>query len=104
MSYKKIKPLRALFIGFGHVGQQIARILTRERDNFPGLASLDLKTIAIIGRSKGNLVNEKGGVDLRKALDEVEEMKTFSSSNPDRRDISALEAARSLDYDVLIEL
>ena len=104
MSYKKIKPLRALFIGFGHVGQQIARILTRERDNFPGLASLDLKTIAIIGRSKGNLVNEKEGVDLRKALDEVEEMKTFSSSNPDRRDISALEAARSLDYDVLIEL
>lgn len=98
------KPLKTLFIGFGNVGRQVARILTRERKDFPGLASLDLKVVGIIGRSKGSLVNEENGVDLRKALVEVESSGKFSPSNPARCDMSGTEAASTLDYDVLVEL
>lgn len=101
---KHTKTLKALFIGFGNVGQQIARILTREKNSFPGLAPLDLKVVGIIGRSKGSLVNEKGGVDLQKALEEVEELGNFSPSNPDITSMTGIEAARTLDYDVLVEL
>lgn len=98
------RPLKTLFIGFGNVGQQLARILTRERNSFPGLSALDLKIIGIIGRSKGSLVNEKDGIDLQKALEEVEESGTFSPSNPDKILINGIEAARTLNYDVLVEL
>jgi homoserine dehydrogenase len=101
---QNMRPLKTLFIGFGNVGQQLARILTRERNSFPGLAPLDLKVVGIIGRSKGNLVNEENGVDLRKALEEVESSGILSPSDPDRCDMSGTKAASTLDYDVLIEL
>jgi homoserine dehydrogenase len=101
---QNMRPLKTLFIGFGNVGQQLARILTRERNSFPGLAPLDLKVVGIIGRSKGSLVNEENGVDLRKALEEVESSGILSPSDPDRCDMSGTKAASTLDYDVLIEL
>ncbi|MBN1334050.1 MAG: homoserine dehydrogenase [Synergistales bacterium] len=98
------RKLKVLLIGFGNVGRQLAKILTRERDHFPGLSPLELKFVAIIGRSKGSLVNQDKGIDLHKALEEVENHGTFDPANPDRTDMTGLEAAASLDYDVLIEL
>jgi len=98
------KQLKVLLIGFGNVGRQVAKILTRERDRFPGLAPLDLKFVGIIGKSKGSLVNQDNGIDLQRALEEVEDHGTFDPANPDSKDMTGLEAAASLDYDVLIEL
>lgn len=98
------RQMKVLLIGFGNVGRQVAKILTRERDRFPALAPLNLKFVGIIGRSKGSLVNQDKGIDLQTALEEVEKHGAFHPSNPDRTDMTGLEAAASLDYDVLIEL
>ncbi len=96
--------MRALFIGFGNVGKTIARILTVERSRFPGMSPLDgLVPIGIVTRRGGSLV-DPDGVDLRLALEEMESKGRFPKELPGYVDISGEDAARDLDYDVIVEL
>ncbi len=96
--------MRALFIGFGNVGRTIARILTLERSRFPGMSPLDdLVPVAIVTRRGGSLVDTKG-IDLRLALEEMDSRGRFPEGHPGYTDITGVEAAGSLDYDVIVEL
>jgi homoserine dehydrogenase len=100
---EKSATLRALFIGFGNVGREMARILTVDRDDHPGLADLDLSVVGITTATRGGLAS-LDGVDLERALQEAADAPQFSPDNPDRAEIESLQAARELDYDVLVEL
>ncbi|HAL57499.1 MAG TPA: homoserine dehydrogenase [Bacteroidetes bacterium] len=97
------RQLRALFIGFGNVGQKVAEILFLERERFPNLRDLDLSVVGIVTKTHGALVNNNG-VDVVKALREIRELGRFSWTNFELVSISGLDAARQLEYDVLVEL
>lgn len=95
--------MRALFIGFGNVGRRVASLLTRERHRFPGLQGLDIKPVGIVTRSRGALVNP-GGVDFEEALSAIERQGKLHGDSPAYTETAAIDAAKSLDYDVLVEL
>ncbi len=97
------KPVRALFVGFGNVGQKVAEILFLERERHPNVRSLDLRVVGIVTKSRGSLVNNNG-VDVVKALQEIREGGRFSWTNFELTNIKGLDAVRQLDYDVLVEL
>lgn len=94
---------RALIVGFGHVGQKLAEILFLEKEKFLRLSGLDLKVIGIITRNHGCLVNTDG-LDMPRVLGEIGKKGHFSAKNPDYRFLSALQAVKELEYDVLIEI
>lgn len=100
---KSTKPLRALFVGFGNVGQKVAEILFVERDQHSGVHGLDLSVVGIITKSRGSLVNHNG-VDIVKGLKEIRDDGRFSWTNFELTNLTGLDAVRQLDYDVLIEL
>ena len=95
--------MKALFVGFGNVGQKIAEILLIERTKHPGVHSLDLSIIGLVTRSRGSLVNNNG-VDCVKALQEMHELGRFSWTNFELTSIKGPEAVQQLEYDVLVEL
>ena len=95
-------PLKLLFVGFGNVGREMARILVRKAD-YPGLADLDVSVVGITTGSRKALANEQG-VDLARALAELKEEGRFTPRNPDYSELDSLGAAETLDYDVLVEM
>lgn len=91
-------PLRVVFVGFGHVARRMAAMLTEERAAFPGLADLELRTVAIFTGSHGALV-EPSGIDLARALKMMRGNGHFPPAQ-----LTVQEALQTLDYDVLVEL
>ncbi len=57
--------MKALFVGFGNVGQKVAEVLFIERDKHPNLQGLDLSIVGIVTKSRGSLVNNNG-IDVAK--------------------------------------
>ncbi len=96
-------PLRALFIGFGHVGRRVAAILGRERSGYPGLAEFDLQVMGIVTRHGGSLA-DPAGVDLDRAEAEMSRDGAFAADHPARVVLDGPTAVATLDYDVLVEL
>ncbi|HRV70755.1 MAG TPA: homoserine dehydrogenase [Thermovirgaceae bacterium] len=96
--------MKALFIGFGNVGRTIAKILSTEKDLFPGMSRLaGLMPIGIITRSRGSVV-DPCGIDFSLALENFGREGSFSEGIPGFTRISGEEASSVLDYDVLVEL
>lgn len=95
--------MKALFVGFGNVGQKVAEILFVERDIHPRLHDLRLSVVGIITKSRGSVVNHNG-VDVVKALKEIRDGGRFSWANFELTSLNAFDAVRQLDYDVLVEL
>ncbi|MCF7936603.1 MAG: homoserine dehydrogenase [Synergistales bacterium] len=94
--------MHALIIGFGNVGKTMARILTDERERFPGLAGLDLTPAAIVTKNHGAVANPDG-IALAEAYHSYLDADGFTE-HPDAARMTALEAAQTLEYDVLVEL
>lgn len=92
------KPLRAILVGFGNVGQRLAAMLTEERHLFPGLDELHLEPVAIFTGRHGGLL-DAAGIDLGQALTEFQENSCFPTAP-----LTVMQALQTLDYDVLVEL
>ncbi|MDL2263258.1 homoserine dehydrogenase [Synergistaceae bacterium OttesenSCG-928-I11] len=90
---------RALMIGFGSVGRALARMICGKRERLAGLG-FDFQLVGVFTRTKGSLV-DPDGLDLEKMLSDVEAHEKFTGPSTD---MTPLEACRTLDYDVLIEL
>ncbi len=95
-------PLRALLVGFGHVGRAVADVLAWPA-RYPGLAGLDLAIVGIVTGSHGALVDPRG-LDLARVLDEWRRQGRFTAAHPAHVSTTALDAVRGLDYDVMVEL
>ena len=95
-------PLRLLLAGFGNVGRTLAEIL-RDRDGYPGLAGLEVSVVGITTASHGALTNPRG-IDLARVLTELPAAGRFTGSAPGFAEPPTLDAIRTLDYDVLVEL
>ncbi|MGB5295880.1 MAG: homoserine dehydrogenase [Thermoanaerobaculia bacterium] len=103
MDSSRRPPLRVLLLGCGNVGRGLVRVLTVERDRYPGLEGLDIQIVGISTGTRGAVASDSG-VDLVRALAELEGGGHFSNQNPDRVESDSLQLARELDYDVLVEL
>lgn len=90
-------PLRLLLAGFGNVGRTLAEIL-RDRDRYPGLAGLAVALVGITTGSHG-AVADPGGLDPGAVLAALAADGRLAGDAP-----GTLQAIRSLDYDVLVEL
>ena len=95
--------MKLLFVGFGNVARKAVEILTLERERFPGLTDLNVEAAGVFTRTRGALACA-GGVPLVDVLEELARHGHFSQRHPSFTDISPLEACRTLDYDVLVEL
>ncbi len=93
--------MRALFLGFGNVGRRVAEILA-DRGPYPGLAGLDVAVVGIVTGAHGGLANPRG-IDLAGALAHRAAKGGFAG-HPDASTLGPVEAARTLDYDVLVEM
>ena len=98
MNKKQPRPLRAVFVGFGHVAQRMAAMLTEERKCFSGLQELDLRPVAIFTRRRGALM-EPTGIGLARALEDFRSNGCFPDAS-----MPVMKALQELDYDVLVEL
>lgn len=93
--------MRVLFIGFGNVAKETARILT-EKECYPGL-DLDPVVVGIFTQRHGGIENTEG-VDLKKILSNLKERNSLVGEENELSALTPLEAAQKLDYDVLVEL
>ena len=91
-------PLRLLLVGFGNVGRTLVEVL-RDRDRYPGLVGLDVAVVGITTAAHGARFDPRG-IDPATALaDRAAGRLGGEAAAP-----TTLDAVRTLDYDVLVEL
>ena len=100
---RRAVPLRILLLGCGNVGRGLVRVLSVERDRYPGLAGLESRIVGIVTATRGAVASESG-VDPVRALSELEAGGHFSNQNSEAARLDSMQAVRELDYDVLVEL
>ena len=109
MTARRPRPLRALWLGFGNIGQAAADILAR-RDDYPGLADLDVAVVGIVTRTHGTALAPRGldlaprGLDLAAVLSHWRAHGRLPEARHRASVRDARDAVRSLDYDVLVEM
>jgi len=94
--------MKALVIGFGHVGQKIAEIVI-DKKSYPGLVSLDLSITGIFTKTRGALT-DPSGIYIPDAIQQIRDEGHFNSNNPQNTDHSPVWAIQHLDYNLLLEL
>jgi len=95
--------LKLGLIGFGNVGQELARVLIEKEEDWAKNNNCTFKVTAITTLSKGSLVNETGIV-LNRALADLAEAGRFNDKNPDLASINPLELTQLDVVDVVIEI
>ena len=93
--------MRVLFIGFGNVAKEMARIFIN-RHLYPKL-DFSPAVIGIFTGSHGGIENNNG-IDLADVLRNLKENKTLTADRNGLSELTPLEAVQKLDYDVLVEL
>ena len=95
--------LRLAIIGYGNVGREFARMLTRKREWLIKDKGLDIEVLAISTRSKGSLLSDRA-LDLGKAEDELERNGHLRGYGRESTDLSPLDIIDNCDADVMVEL
>jgi len=93
--------MRILFIGFGNVAKETVRILA-EKELYPRL-ELDPTIVGVFTQRHGGVENTDG-IDIKSLLSNLKERDSLVLEENELSSLSPLEAARKLDYDVLVEL
>ncbi len=89
------KKLKLCIIGFGNSAKEFCRLIMEKE--------LPVIVTGISTRSKGALLC-KDGIDVYRALKEVEELGEFSKDNPSKVDMNSLDIIKNSKADVMIEL
>ena len=95
--------LRLAIIGFGHVGQEFARLLLIKRAWLLKSRGLDVEVVAISTRSKGSLMSERG-LDLDRVLKELETKGDLRGYPDSHTDLTPLEIISKTVADMTVEL
>ncbi len=93
--------MKILFIGFGNVAKEMARIFT-EKNLYPAL-DISPEVIGIFTGRHGGLENSEG-IGLNTVLAELRQNNRLAADESELSPLTPLEAAEKLDYDVLVEL
>ena len=94
--------MKALFIGFGNVGQRMAEMLFLKEQNLPQFDFPELKITGIITQSRGALL-DPDGIDMKEALLEIQKNGHFKNHKNYTEQLTE-QALREWPYDVLVEL
>ncbi len=97
------KKFKIAMLGFGNAGQAFAKLLMDKHDEIIDKYKSDIKVVAISTNSRGSIVNE-AGIDLNSALSDIENLKHFNEKREDYSSLNSMEIAKTVDYDVIIEL
>lgn len=95
--------IKIAILGFGNVGQAFAKLLIKKRPDIINKLGCDVLVTAISTKSKGCLVNNNG-IRLEKALEDIKKYSAFDRLSNEYSELSPMEVAEKIDYDVLIEL
>ena len=99
----RMRELKIAMLGFGNAGRAFARLLLEKQENIRNEYSCIVKVAAIATGSRGSLVNDKG-VDLEKALRDMENLNRFDTESSEFSGMTAMDIAMQANYDVLMEL
>jgi len=95
--------IKIAILGFGNVGRAFVKLLTEKEEEIFNKFNLNVDVVAISTRTKGCLVNENG-IDLAGVLDKFKNFNHFDKGISDYKEMSSMEIAEGLDYDILFEL
>lgn len=98
-----MKEMRLIMLGFGDAGRAFARLIEEKKKEISEEYGYIIKVVAVTTKSRGSLFNEKG-IELLRAVKEIEKMGIFNKEDESFSEISSLEAVSSVDYDVMVEL
>ena len=90
-------------LGFGSAGQAFAKLLLHKQRELRIQYDCSISVIAITTGSRGTLLNDRG-IDLERAIWEMEHLNRFDTAGPDYSQKVSMEVANDFEYDVLIEL
>ncbi|MFU8794117.1 MAG: homoserine dehydrogenase [Dethiobacteria bacterium] len=95
--------IRLALIGFGSVGREFCRIIRERGSEWEDKFGCSFPITAITTASRGSLINPEG-IDISRALEEITSYGRFREENPDRSDITSMEAAALDSNDVVVEI
>jgi homoserine dehydrogenase len=90
------------FIGFGTVGQGLAKILVDKKDLLKQKHNFEFNLVAVSDIKKGTVLNESG-LNLRKLLQLVQKTGTIKDYESARKGLSSVEVIEKSNADVIIE-
>jgi homoserine dehydrogenase len=97
------REFKIALLGFGNAGKAFAALLWDKLEEIRKNYRCSVLVTAIATGSRGCLINENG-LDLTRALNEIQERGHFAAENPDASTFTSLEIAEKAVYDILIEL
>jgi len=92
-----MKTIKASIIGFGSIGQGVARVLLAKKD-YLNKEGIDIKVVAVTD-SKGSVIDENG-LDLEKCLATKAKKKTVAENIG----MTGLDVITQVDHDLVIEV
>lgn len=98
-----VKDIKIAILGFGNVGKAFVKLLLQKHEEIIEKYNCNVKVVAISTNSKGCLVNENG-IDLNRALTDVEKLNHFDKNSNDYIVTNSMEIAKTVHYDILFEL
>ena len=94
--------MRIILVGFGVVGQSLARILLQRRPELVRSYGFNPKVVAVV--DKGGAAVNLRGLDLEEILSLKVKEGTVAASRDGRPDLSALEVIESVEAEVMVEV
>ncbi len=98
-----MKELKLCLIGFGNAGREFCRLLLQKQNEIEEVYGYNVLITDITTKSRGTLSNDKG-IDLPRALKEVDTEGKFADDNPDIVHRNSIQSIRESQADVLVEL
>ncbi len=98
-----MKTLKIAILGFGNAGRAFAKLLLDKAEEIKGVYDTEVLAVAITTGTRGNLIDPQG-IDLTKALWELESTGKFDPKGQAYSALPSMEVAKTVDYDVLVEL
>lgn len=98
-----MKDFKVAMLGFGNVGKALASILLEKDAEVRSRYGRGISVTTIATNSRGTLY-DPAGLDLSRALKEIEEEGRFSKDNPAYSTLDAMGVVREADYDAILEM
>jgi homoserine dehydrogenase len=94
--------MRLLFIGFGTVGQGLAELLVKKKENLVNTYGLDMQVVGIADKLKGSVTNPDG-INLPEALEKISGGGKLSNLSANTFEGEALDMIGQIEADVMME-
>lgn len=98
-----MKKLNVALLGFGNLGQSVARILLEKKAEIEKTYDTSVNIVAITTKTRGNLV-DAWGIDIERILTNIQETGVFPKIQETMLQRNALDVAETVEYDVLVEM